>query len=68
MNILTTEYIYNIQDPDARSISIIGQGPIQNINFTIYWYDHDRNLHEMYLQYQQTFSVKILFTKKSKII
>jgi len=68
MNNYITEYIYNIQDPDARSISIVGQGPFTNINFTIYWFDHDRNLHEMYLQYQQTFSVKILFTKKAVIV
>lgn len=61
---IVNEYVFNINEIDAKSISIIGQGSFSNINMQIMWYDHNRNLYPMYLYPGRTFSVKLLFTRK----
>ena len=47
-----------------RLISLIGSSPLTKIDIQIYWQDVNDNLYPLYIQTNQTASIKILFIRK----
>ncbi len=58
---------YNLQNTNTRKIQFIGQGPLTNIEFQVFWYDRYNNLFPIYVSDGQIMNVKFQFTKRKEI-
>lgn len=57
---------YMLINTNTRKISIVGQGQLSQIEFQVFWYDKNGNIYPLTIDYNQTMSVKIQFSKKKK--
>ena len=60
----TTQYI--LQSP-YKKIDLINQDPLKLIGFNGYWYDGDNNFHQLYIYPGDSFSMRLVFIRKSKV-
>lgn len=57
---------YILQSP-YKTLELIGNQPINTIDFTVYWYDNQNTFYPIYLKMDEAMSMRLIFTPKLKL-